>query len=308
MNMRDIASGLRFPEGPVACRDGSVIVVEIAAGRVTRIGNDGNKNVIAETGGGPNGAAFGPDGRLYVCNNGGMRFFERDGLLLPGPARDDDRTTGWIDAIDPATGAVETIYTHCDGEPLKAPNDLVFDTSGGFWFTDHGKMRRRTRDVGAVYYATADGASINQVLGHMDSPNGIGLSPGGDRLYVAETHPGRVWEFTIGAPGTIAPVPGPAPWLRGNLLANPNGYCLLDSLAVDAAGRICVASIPHALQCVAPDGSSTQRIDMPDLMPTNICFGTAGHKQAFVTLSAAGRLVAIDWPGGGTQLAFDDAS
>ena len=53
-----IASGLRFPEGPVAMPDGSVILVEIAAGRVTRIRADGSTETVAETGGGPNGAAF----------------------------------------------------------------------------------------------------------------------------------------------------------------------------------------------------------------------------------------------------------
>lgn len=308
MNLQEISNDLLFPEGPVACRDGSVIVVEIAAGRVTRVTSSGEKLVLAETGGGPNGAAFGPDGRLFVCNNGGMRFVEKDGLLLPGPTHDDDRSTGWIDAIDIKTGTVETIYTQCDGVALKAPNDLVFDSSGGFWFTDHGKMRRHSRDVGAVYYAAADGSAIKRVIGHMDSPNGIGLSPAGDKLYVAETHPGRVWEFTVDAPGAITLTAGPAPWLRGHLLANPAGYCLLDSLAVDAAGNVCVASIPHALQCIAPDGTSVQRIAMPDLMPTNICFDVTGHNQAFITLSSAGRLVAIDWPGGGAKLAFGGAA
>src|SRR5687768_12194536 len=66
-----VAEGLAFPEGPVIMADGSVIVVEIAGGRVTRCW-EGRKETICEIGGGPNGAAIGPDGALYVCNNGGM--------------------------------------------------------------------------------------------------------------------------------------------------------------------------------------------------------------------------------------------
>lgn len=303
MEPRQIADGLRFPEGPVACRDGSVIVVEIAAGRLTRVAPDGDKTVVAETGGGPNGAAIGPDGRCYVCNNGGMRFIEKGDDLLPVPAEDDDTSTGWIDAVDLATGAIETLYRECEGRPLIGPNDIVFDRSGGFWFTDHGKMRRNSRLRGAVYYAKADGSAIHRVVA-MDSPNGIGLSPDEAWLYVAETHSGRLWAYALAAPGEIARIDGPAPWEHGRLLANPPGYCLLDSLAVDGDGNVCVASIPHALQVIAADGTSVRRIEMPDLMPTNICFDVRGEKRAYVTLSARGVLAALEWPCAGTPLAF----
>jgi len=71
-DMKELASGLQFPEGPVALADGSVIVVEIKRGTLTRIARDGQKSVVAKTGGGPNGAAIGPDGKMYVCNNGGF--------------------------------------------------------------------------------------------------------------------------------------------------------------------------------------------------------------------------------------------
>ena len=78
-----IASGLRFPEGPVAMPDGSVILVEIEAGRITQVPPDGSTQTVAETGGGPNGLALGPDGKLYCCNNGGFSYVEAQGLLVP---------------------------------------------------------------------------------------------------------------------------------------------------------------------------------------------------------------------------------
>ena len=305
MEFQEIATGLRFPEGPIACVDGSIILVEIAAGRLTRITASGEKQIIAETGGGPNGAAFGPDGRIYVCNNGGMRFVEKDSILFPAPVDDNASNTGWIDAIDLESGKVETLYRECDGEPLKAPNDIVFDSQGGFWFTDHGKMRRNTIDRGAVYYAAADGTSIKRVIAPLDSPNGIGLSPDETKLYVAETHPGRVWAFHLDQPGMITRVAGPAPWAPGHLLANPEGYCLLDSLAVDGKGNVCVGSIPNALQVISPDDGSTRRMELPDLFPTNICFGLSEPTQAYITLSARGRLVSMPWPDGGNRLAFE---
>ncbi|MGI9426348.1 MAG: SMP-30/gluconolactonase/LRE family protein [Hyphomicrobiaceae bacterium] len=302
--MREITRELRFPEGPVSLADGSIIVVEIAAGRLTRVSKSGEHSVIAETGGGPNGAAIGPDGRCYVCNNGGMTFRERGDRLFPMPAEDDSTATGWIDAVDLVTGTIETLYHECEGSPLTAPNDLVFDHNGGMWFTDHGKLRRTSRDRGAVYYARADGRSIQRAIAPMDSPNGIGLSPDGSWLYVAETHPGRLWAYRISGPGEIERVEGPAPWEHGRLIANPPGYCLLDSLAVDAEGNICVGTIPGALHVIAPDGRSVRRMDMPDLMPTNICFDSAGTHVAYVTLSATGRLVAIPWHTAGKTLAY----
>src|SRR5262249_23266230 len=74
MEIRTITEGLQFPEGPVAMADGSVILVEIAARTVTRVAPDGAKTIVAGPGGGPNGAAVGPDGKCYVANNGGFEF------------------------------------------------------------------------------------------------------------------------------------------------------------------------------------------------------------------------------------------
>ena len=94
-----IASGLRFPEGPVAMPDGSVILTEIAAGRVTRVKADGSTETVAETGGGPNGLAVGPDGKLYCCNNGGFGWVETQGLLVPHGTASDYRS-GSIQRIE----------------------------------------------------------------------------------------------------------------------------------------------------------------------------------------------------------------
>ena len=70
-NYEIIAAGLEFPEGPVVMPDGSIVLVEIKRGTITRVDpDDGSVEVVAQPGGGPYGAAIGPDGALYVCNIG----------------------------------------------------------------------------------------------------------------------------------------------------------------------------------------------------------------------------------------------
>src|SRR5690606_17375978 len=135
---RVLADGLAFPEGPIAMEDGSVLLTEIAGGRLTRVMANGGIEVVAELGGGPNGAAIGPDGHCYVCNNGGFSWRTDAGFSRPTGAAHNYRG-GSIQRVDLSNGAVETLYTECDGVPLHGPNDIVFDGAGGFWFTDFGK-------------------------------------------------------------------------------------------------------------------------------------------------------------------------
>src|SRR2546423_1089692 len=199
---RVMATGLKFPEGPVALSDGSVALVEIGRGTVNRVGPDGPAAVIAETGGGPNGMAVGPDGAFYVCNNGGFLWRTEAGMTRP-VLQATDYSGGRIERVDPDTGAVSVLYDRCGEHKLRGPNDIVFDAHGGFYFTDLGKVRARERDWGGVYYARADGSKIVEVTHPMLTPNGIALSPDGRVLYVAETETARLWAFDLVEPGVI---------------------------------------------------------------------------------------------------------
>ena len=303
MAITEAATGLRFPEGPVAMPDGSVILVEIEAQRLTRVMPDGTKRVIALTGGGPNGAAIGPDGACYVCNNGGFRWHEQNGVLRP-MLQADDYSGGRIERVDLVTGAVTVLYTEVGGNKLRGPNDIVFDGAGGFWFTDLGKTRARDWDRGGVYYAKADGSVIKEVIFPLVTPNGIGLSPASDRLYVAETVTGRLWAFDIVAPGEIKRRPFPSP-NGGTLVAGLPGYQLFDSLAVDADGNICVATLFNGgITIISPDGARIEHVPMPDFYTTNICFGGPDLRTAYITLSGSGRLVAVPWARPGLPLHY----
>ncbi len=301
--LHELASGLAFPEGPVWLPDGSVIVVEIQAGRVARIEADGTKSIVAEPGGGPNGAAIGPDGKLYVCNNGGFEWHTIGPLTVPGHQAH-DYSGGRIERIDLASGAVDVLYRQCGEHALRGPNDLVFDTHGGFWFTDHGKIRERDRDRGGLYWARADGSEIREVVYPLDAPNGVGLSPDGRRVFVAETFTGRAWWWEIAEPGVIRPAPDLLGH-GGTLLAGLPGLQLFDSLAVDAEGFVCVATLANGgITAIAPDGARIDHIALPDPLVTNLCFGGEGLRTAYATLSGTGRLVRFEWPRPGLRLAF----
>ncbi|MBM3674154.1 MAG: SMP-30/gluconolactonase/LRE family protein [Actinobacteria bacterium] len=303
----EVASGLGFPEGPVWMPDGTVLCVELQRRTVDRVHPDGRVEVIAEPGGSPNGLAIGPDGAAYVCNSGGWAFHEVMGMTVTETRQPDDYSGGRIERVDLATGAVSVVYDACDGHPLKGPNDLVFDADGGFWFTDHGKIRARERDHGGLYYATPDGASITEVAYPLESPNGVGLSPEGDRVYVAETHTGRVYWWPVEGPGRVGQ-PNPVGH-GGLLLAGLPGMQLLDSLAVDAAGNVVVGTIVNGgLTVIPPDNDGgaerVEHVALPDILVTNVCFGGDDLRTAYATLSGTGRLVSLPWPRPGLRLAF----
>jgi gluconolactonase len=303
LKQTEIASGLQFPEGPIIMDDGSIVVVEIAGPRLSRVLIDGTVEVIAEwddpESAGPNGAAVGPDGHIYVCNNGGFVWSEINGMQFPmdrvtGANQSDSYITGSIDRVDLATGEIVSIYNEFQGDRLCGPNDIVFDESGGFWFTDLGKQRRREVDKGAVYYALPDGSSIERVIDNIDHPNGCGLSPDGQRLFVAQTTTGRLWAYNISEPGALVDD-------KGVCIANT--LSSLDSMAIEADGTIVVAALRDGLLVVRPDGAyEFLRVDGP--LITNIAFSREGDNVAYITESALGSLIAIEWPRSGLDLAF----
>ena len=301
-NITEITSGLEFPEGPVWMPDGTVIVTELKGARLTRVHPDGRKETVAEPGGSPNGAAIGPDGALYVCNSGGWDFYEIGDFTIPQTELPAHHSGGRIERVDLATGAVTVLYTECDGNPLIGPNDIVFDAHGGMWFTDHGRRAGRVQHIGGIYYAQPDGSSIREVVFPSDSPNGIGLSPDGTRVYAAETHTGRVFFWNVTAPGEVERSPAGA---TGALLCGLPGMQLFDSLGIDGDGNVVVATlVTGGLTVISPAGEVLDQVLLGDPMVTNVCFGGDDLRTAYATLSATGRLVSFEWPRPGLKLNY----
>ncbi len=299
--LKEVASGLKFPEGPVAMPDGSVILVEMFGPRLTRVLPDGSTNVVAEIEGGPNGAAMGPNGLIYLCNNGG-RFTETEyeGLTFPGPTTEGKYIGGRIQTVNPENGEVKDLYVECNGNPLIAPNDIVFDAHDGFYFTDHGNTEGRMMHLTGIYYAKNDGSEITEIVFPAHEPNGIGLSPDGSILYWAETWTGRVMRRKILSPGVVDEPGLVDTW---QCLYGFPGFQLLDSLGVDSAGNVCVATlVSGGVTVISPDGDLVEFVKVDDLLTTNITFGGEDLRTAYITASGTGKLYSMEWPRPGLAL------
>lgn len=298
-----VTEGLFFPEGPIAMSDGSVILAEIGAKRLTRVHPDGAQETVAEVGGGPNGAAIGPDGAIYVANNGGAFKFpddwEKEGrMLIP-----DSYDGGYIQRVDLKTGEVSVLYDSCDGRPLNSPNDIVFDSTGGFWFTCFGFSDGEDRRLGGLYYARADGSSIRRVRAEQISPNGVGLSPNQSIVYWSDSMLQKLWALPLDGPGQAGPEAGHS---AGRVVLTAPGMQWFDSMAVEADGRVCVATIFSAgITVIDPVSGESELIGFPDAITTNICFGGPDMRDAWVTCSATGCLYKCRWPRPGLKLAFN---
>ena len=308
MKIRHITSGLQFPEGPIAMHDGSVLLVEIARGTLSRVTPDGRIHVVAHLGGGPNGAAIGPDGEVYVCNNGGFAYTtEVDGCFRP-VSQAHDYSGGRIERVSLATGRFERLFDTVEGTGLRGPNDIVFDAHGGFYFTDLGKTRAHEMDHGGVFYAPGDGGAPRTIVRPALTPNGVALSPDGRTLYYAETAGARLWAFDITAPGQVHRHPWPSPHGGRMLVASPGGqFQRFDSMDVDVHGNLYVATLMHGgITVVSPDGRKVHHQPLPDRFVTNLCFGGHDMRTLYVTLSGSGQLIAIDgWPTSGLRLNYN---
>ncbi len=326
-----IATGLEYPEGPIYCEDGSIMLVEIRGKRLTLVSPDGQSiKKIADVPEGPNGAAVGADGHIYICNDGGFEWIPippNKPMIWVAGNQPTEYVTGSLDRVDVSSGKVETLFTECtkrrsvpgitstDWDPayrLCGPDDLVVDKFGGIWLSDYGKIRERDKDITGVYYVSPDLKTITQAVYPLNNPNGIALSPSGDRLYVALTFESKIIYFDLDEHGQI--VPNPAT-LDGSYLlsADFEKQSVLDSMAVDSEGNVYVATMladglnpaSHGgISIVSPAGE-TQYVELVlpdntfDPLPSNICFGGDDMKTAYITCGGSGHLVKVpcDIPG-----------
>jgi gluconolactonase len=294
-----VAEGLAFPEGPVALADGSLLVSEMAAGRVSRVRPDGSVSLVSTTGGGPNGLALLPDRSLAVCQSGGSGWSTRpwpyDGpgsvpLFLPtGPA--DDPVVPQVQRID-RDGTVATLFAEDEaGTPLKKPSDLAIDRDGGIYLTDFGGLQGRTRSIAGVLYAPPGGPP-HEIVYPVELANGIALAPEQDALYVTETRTRRLWRFELDAPGIVRS------WRSVTTIpaGGPIGFGSADGCATDAVGNIVVATIGlGGATVVSPAGEVLAAGPVQDdPMPTNVAFGGPDGTTLYLTCGSTGRVLATD--------------
>lgn len=287
---RVLCDGLLFPEGPSLDSEGNLYVAEIAAARITRISPDGRKQVLKQLEGGPNGTAFGPDGYLYVMNNGGLTFANgRPSGIISG------NVGGWIERVS-LDGKSEIVYSDYRGTPLRAPNDIAFDAEGGFYFTDSQHGTRQSRPFGQIYYCRPDKGSIDLVAEQVHLPNGIALSANGKSVIAVETIPRLVVSFDIIRPGVLS---------EKTVIATLPEGCLPDGIAIDTDENVVCGGLGLGIViAVNPIGQETLRIKMECTDPTNLAFGGPAHQTLYVTEGVLGRVVMVDWPVRGLDIAY----
>ncbi|HWW20190.1 MAG TPA: SMP-30/gluconolactonase/LRE family protein [Steroidobacteraceae bacterium] len=291
--MTPLTDGLKFPEGPVAMDDGSVLFVQIESMQISRLTPDGKVSLVKQLEGGPNGLAIGPDKALYIANDGGrFGFVKRGGYNFPGAAPP-EHTGGSVQRLDLKTGELTTLYETCDGKRLVAPDDLVFDRHGGMWISDFGK-----KADGGVYYATHDGKKI-VCAKPMNSPNGIGLSPDGKQLHISERT--QLWTFDIEKPGVLSATPKSYP---NGEHAKLRERSYADSLKVQADGKVCVCTLIAGGISIIDQAGATEFMQFNDPMVTNLTFGGKDMRDCWLTLSATGKMAKVRWPYAGLKPAY----
>ena len=230
-------------------------------GRTRRLFNTSGDGVV----GVPAALAFGPDGALYVTDEG------HRAILRVGP---DGTRSRWVHSFE--------------GDPLNGPNDLCFDGDGSCFFTDPWGSSP-DNPVGAVYGCAADTGDLHRIDSGMVFPNGIVLR--GERLYVAETLRSCVWVYDVLAPGRAGnrrlfcrqpPVPDVPVYGPDGMAFDTEGNLFVTHFG---SGRVFVYDVA---------GSEVERIPCGGTSPTNVCFGGVDHATLFITVDDTGEIVTVD--------------
>ncbi|MFV0306723.1 MAG: SMP-30/gluconolactonase/LRE family protein [Desertimonas sp.] len=271
-----VARGLQFPEGPV-WHDDSLLITEIVGGRIARWrpGSGEETDVIAETGGGPNGATLGPDGALYVTQNGGMFSEVR---VEPGIVR-----------VDLADGSWDYVATEVAGRRLGAPNDLAFGPDGRLWFTDPNGPDDPSKNQNPGRLFAFDVASgVGELIRELGPvfPNGIAFDPAG-RLLWTESFTRQVVAGDGDETSTLLVLPE---------RHYPDGFC------VGADGTLYVGATYAHCVAVVRDGEIVDRLPCGDAMITNCCFGGPDGRTLYATDSRRGLIWAVELDGPGLPL------
>jgi gluconolactonase len=272
-----LVTGLGFTEGPVIRPDGEIVVVSISHGKLYRIRN-GKAEVLAETGGGPNGATEGLDGTIYVSQNGGK---------WSGSTSSD--VTGSVQTVG-KDGSVRYLTTD-----LVSPNDICFGPDGFLYVTDPTRFRP-SRDDGRLWRVDPASGEAELLCSLPWYPNGLGFGLEDDALYVARTGEGLIMRFPLdhgrlGKHEVFAQMP----------FGGPDGFLFdVDGNLVTTA--ISFWEVPGQIQTFDRNGKWVDTfLPGPNKMYTNIALGA--DRVLIITDSHGGAVLTVEnWPKAGLLL------
>ena len=223
----------------------------------------------------PAALAFGPDGCLYVTDEGHRSIVR----VTPD-------------------GEQADFISHYQSQRLNGPNDLCFDPDGSLFFTDPWGSSLE-KPIGSVYGYDWQSGALHQIHTGLAFPNGILVGNG--RVYAAETLTNKIWVYDVVGPGQAENIRGfcRLPDLKVKNLTGPDG------MAFDVEGNIYCATVGVGFVYVFdPEGTLIESIPTGGVRPTNVCFGGLDHDTLFVTIDDLGTMITYQNPIKGYRLPF----
>lgn len=246
-----VAGGFKFTEGPM-WRGGRLWFVDVVGDTVNAVTPDGKVEVLVEKAGG-----F-PNKPPASYNGPNAMVTDRDGSVLM--AQQGGRKVVRIDAQRHLVPFLDVF----EGHRFNSPNDLVFAPDGSLWFTDptYGLAKGDADSLkelpfNAVYCYQQ--GRLSAVIKDLSLPNGLGFSPDGRVLYVANSGPAmRVMQYEVKADGSVS---------DGTVLieypSGATGPGAPDGLKLDAAGNLWSTG-PGGIRIITPQGKVLGQIQLPE--------------------------------------------
>ena len=261
-------------EGPAFDRAGNLYVVDIPFGRVFKVSEAGEFDLVAEYDGEPNGLKFHRDGRGFIADH-------KHGIM----------------SFDPLRGTVEPYCDRARLERFKGTNDLTFSADGELYFTDQGQtgLQDPTGRVYRLDMAADSNRAPVCVLDGIPSPNGLVLSQDGATLLVAVTRMNNVWRVPFMLDGTASKV---------GVFVQLSGGVGPDGIALDSQGNLAVCHFGlGTVWLFSPIGEPLYRIrSCEGLKTTNLAYGGAARRDLYITEADSGCILRARLPSPGQTL------
>ena len=276
-SVEQLASGLRWAEGPVWFGDGRYLLCsDIPNNRIVRWDEmTGGLSEFRRPSNHANGLARDRQGRLVACEHLTRRITRTE-----------------------YDGSLTVLAERFDGMRFNSPNDLVCAADGSIWFTDpvfgisgewEGEKAEPELPQG-VYRIDGQSGKVARVIGEMAGPNGLCFSPDERTLYVVESRATpyrRIWAYSVGKDGKRLG--------RRRAFVDANGPGAFDGIKADVDGNLWCGfgsngspeADPAALDGVRvydPQGRPLAHIHLPERC-ANLCFGGAKRNRLFMAAS-----------------------